>query len=59
MGTTTKGSIPKGIYKNPLPKQVKDTVHKNGNPGGTLGKLKGLTGTNYKVGDLSQSKKKG
>ena len=59
MGTTTKGSVPSHNKKTPLPSNVKDTVHKDGNPGGTLGALKGKTGTNYKVGDLSQSKKKG
>lgn len=59
MGTTIKGSVPSFSKKTPLPSNVKDTVHKSGNPGGTLGKLKGLTGTNYKVGDVSQSRKKG
>jgi hypothetical protein len=59
MGTTTKGSVPSHNKSMPLPKNVKDTVHKNGNPGGTLGALKGKTGTNYKVGDVTQSKGKG
>jgi len=59
MGTTTKGSIPTHNNKMPLPSNVKDTVHKNGSPGGTLGALKGKLKVNYNVGNVSQAKKKG
>ena len=55
MGNTVKGAIIKNNTKTVKPSNVKDTRASIGST--TMGKLKGITGKKYDVGDTSVRKK--